>query len=305
MALAAARDPDVAIVNEWRRQAGRIPKWALDADRETPRWGIEICHHAWLEQLERSVWMIGNQKSLPSPAPGRCCSVPSARRLWATLADHALALWLMEQAIPAEHSALVRQIHSALGPVDDEKADAVRFLQETLRVAMAIDAHDFDAAFAKLETHSDLAREMRDAISYLQFAGGYRWEQMVLELCHAIGDPEYRAGKPRAWHVGACNGQIAFVYRDDPLRVPTTCAILVGLWAWLREVPNDAVASAYPTLAATASRIRDQLGEMTSVKRWLAGRLFVGIRIWLQEVDHGDIRQPRPAIDTYPTLSEQ
>ena len=139
-------------------------------------------------------------------------------------------------------------------------------------------------------------------MAYVQFMCGYRWEKIVLELCRAIGDPEYRAGRPRAWHVGACNGQMGFVYRDDPARVPATCAILLGLWAWLTDAPPGTVASAYPDLAALAERIRDQLGEMTPAKRWLAGRLFVGIRIWLQEVDHGDIKQPKPAMVPYPSL---
>ena len=103
--------------------------------------------------------------------------------------------------------------------------------------------------------------------------------------------------------MGSCNGQVAFVYRDDPLRVPTTCAILVGIWAWLEDIPSDTVESTYPTLAPLAARIRDELGQRTPVKRWLAGRLFVGIRIWLQRIDHGDIKQPQPAMDIFPTLA--
>jgi hypothetical protein len=42
IALAAARDPDVAAVNEWRKQAEPIPEWALRTDVNTPHWGVEI-----------------------------------------------------------------------------------------------------------------------------------------------------------------------------------------------------------------------------------------------------------------------
>ena len=64
------------------------------------------------------------------------------------------------------------------------------------------------------------------------------------------------------------------------------------------------VEARYPALAPLAQRVRQELGELTPVKRWLAGRLFVGIRIWLHEFDHGDIKQPRPAIDPYPALTQ-
>ena len=87
------------------------------------------------------------------------------------------------------------------------------------------------------------------------------------------------------------------------MRVSTSCAILVGLWAWLNDVHPKTVEARYPALAPLAQRVRQELGELTPVKRWLAGRLFVGIRIWLQEFDHGDIKQPRPAIDPYPALT--
>jgi RNA polymerase sigma-70 factor (ECF subfamily) len=303
MALAAARDPDVATVNEWRQQIEPIPEWALAIDKETPRYGFEICNYGWVEQLERMVWMISHETPLPSPAPGECGTVPASRHQWAALADDALSRWLAEASVSTEDTPLLKEIYGLLGPIDDEKAGAVRLLQNTLRLAMLSRPKDFDAAFAELKADSNLAGEMRSPMKYLQFSCGYRWEKIALELCRAIGDAEYRASKPLAWHVGACNGQIAFAYRDDPLRVPTTCGILVGTWAWLKDISPDIVKSTYPTFAPLATHVRDELGKMTPVKRWLAGRLFVGIRIWLQEVDHGDIKPPRPAMDVYPTLA--
>jgi predicted RNA-binding protein with RPS1 domain len=114
--------------------------------------------------------------------------------------------------------------------------------------------------------------------------------------------PESSYKEGRFWQVGCCNGQIAFVHRDDPLRIPTTAAVLVGLWAWLKAMPASSVASAYPEFVSLAERVRQQLGDVTPVKRWLAGRLFVGVRIWLQEHDHGDLAPPRPALKVYPTL---
>lgn len=87
------------------------------------------------------------------------------------------------------------------------------------------------------------------------------------------------------------------------MRVSTSYAILVSLWAWLNDVSAETVEARYPALAPLAQRVRQELGQLTSVKRWLAGRPFVGIRIWLQEFDHGDIKQPRPAIGPHPALT--
>jgi len=304
VAVAAARDPDVAVVNEWRQQAEPLPDWSSAIDRETPRYGYEICNHAWIEQLNRLVWMIGNQAHQASPPPGECGTVPDSRIQWAAMADDALTRWLEEESASTEYPPSIQEIARLLGSVDEQKAGAVRLLRHTLRIAVRHRPRDFEEAFDVLEANSELAREMREPIKYLQFCCGYRWEKIVLELCRAFGDPQYRAGRPLAWHVGKCNGQTAFVYRDDPLRVPTTCAILVGIWAWLKEISVDQVEATYPTLALLAERVRHELGEATPVKRWLAGRLFVGIRIWLQEIDHGDIEPTRPALDAYPTLGE-
>ena len=302
IALAAARNPEVALVNTWREEAEPIPKWALAVNDELPAWGIEICNHAWLQQLGRNVWMIGSETSLPDPAPGECGSVGVPRRQWAALADQALTRWLAGEGPASDDPSPGPAIHSLLGKLDDDKADAVRLLRATLRLVLERTAEQFEQGFSEIQAESALARELRGPIRYLEFLCGYRWENIFLDLCRAIGDPAYRAGELPEFKVGTCGGQVSFAYRDDPLRVPTTCATLVGVWAWLQNLSPDVVASAYPSLARLAEHTRRQLGEVTPVKRWLAGKLFVGIRVWLDEVDHGDIEQPRPALDPYPTL---
>ncbi|UCC68384.1 MAG: sigma-70 family RNA polymerase sigma factor [Armatimonadota bacterium] len=302
IALAAARNPEVALVNKWREEAEPVAKWALAVNGEVPAWGIEICNHAWLQQLQRIVWMIGRETSLPDPAPGRCGSVHVPRRQWAALADQALTRWLGGEGAAPDDPPPGPAIHSLLGKLDDDKAGAARLLRATLRLVLERSPEEFEQGFKEIEADSALARELRDAIRYLEFMCGYRWENIFLDLCRAVGDAAYRAGEMPEFDVGTCAGQASFVYRDDPLRVPTTCAILVGAWAWLQNVSPDVVVSAYPRLAPLAEHTRRQLGEVTPVKRWLAGRLFVGIRVWLGEVDHGDIEQPRPALEPYPTL---
>jgi hypothetical protein len=200
------------------------------------------------------------------------------------------------------HNPLTAEIAALLGEHNPDKVGAVRLLQATLELGITKPPRQFDTYFEKLEAASPLAEAMRPKIKYLAFRCGYRWEQIMRETCRAIGDEAYRQGEPRFWHVGSCNGQIAFAHRDDPLRIPTTAGILVGLWAWLKVIPAGHVAAVYPESAALAARVRAQLGEMTQVKRWLAGRLFIGVRIWLQAYDNGDLTPPRPALGTYPTL---
>jgi hypothetical protein len=299
LALAAQRDPDVAQVDAWRAQAGAIPDWALKVDRATPHWGVEICNEAWLTCLEAQIGQIG--QGLWHPSGGWCGDESMARRQWGAWAAQALSSWL-DGASPHTHNPLLAEVSALLGKCDTEKAGAARLLKETIELGITTSPGQFDACFASLEATSRLTEEMRDKIKYLQFRCGYRWEQIVLESCRAIGDEAYRQGTPRFWHVGSCNGQIAFAHRDDPLRIPTTAGVLVGLWAWLKEAPPDDVASTYPEFASLAERVRQQLGDVTPVKRWLAGRLFVGVRIWLQEYDHGHLAPPHPALETYPTL---
>lgn len=301
LALAAQRDPDVAQVDAWRTQAQPIPDWALKVDRATPHWGVEICNEAWLSYLETQLHKIGN--GLWYPSGGWCGSASMARHQWASWATEALSDWL-DGASPDAGNPIAAQIDRLLGARDAEKAGAARFLIETIELAIATPPNNFDAHFGKLNATSVLAQEMRVKIKYLQFRCGYRWEQIVLESCRAIGDVAYRQDQRlRFWHVGCCNGQIAFAHRDDPLRIPTTAGVLVGLWAWLVEEPASNVAAAYPEVASLAEQVRQQLGEVTPVKRWLAGRLFVGVRTWLQEYDHGDIAPLRRALHVYPTLS--
>jgi len=299
IALAAQRDPDVAQVDAWRAQAEPIPEWASRVDGDTPHWGVEICNEAWLAYLEAQVLKIG--KAFWFSGPGWCGDESMARRQWASWAAQALSRWL-DRAPPNALSPLSAEIDALLGERDPEKAGAAHLLKETIELTGASPPGRFDEQFQELEAASRLAEEMRGKIKYLQFRCGYRWEQIVLESCRAIGDEAYRQGEPRFWHVGCCNGQIAFAYRDDPLRVPTTTGILIGLWAWLKEIPADRVSTTYPEVASLAERVRLRLGEITPVKRWLAGRLFVGVRIWLQEYDYGDLTPPRPALEAVPTL---
>jgi hypothetical protein len=297
--MAAERDPDVAQVDAWQEEAEPIPEWALKVDRTTPHWGIEICHESWLDTLEMQLLKIDHE--LWWPSTGWCGGVSLARRQWAFWATRALNGWL-EGSSPGNGNPAAAEIHALLGERNDNKTGAVRLLKETIELAIDTPPAGFDASFEKLEATSPLAEAMRDKFKYLQFRCGYRWEQILLESCRAIGDETYREGESRFWQVGACNGQIAFADRADPLRIPTTAGVLVGLWAWLTDVPADEVASAYPEVASLAERVRGQLGARTPVKRWLAGRLFVGVRIWLEEYDHGDLTPSEPALATYPRL---
>jgi RNA polymerase sigma-70 factor (ECF subfamily) len=301
LVLAAARDPEVALVNAWRKAAEPVPAWAEAVSKELPRWGIEICHHSWVLQMERLIWMIGHETSLPDRAPGECGGCAASRRQWAVQVQDALARWMGGK--PAPDDSPGAEIHKLLGAKESEKPGAVQLLVEGLQAVGQEKGEDVEAALRALQPQGALAKEMRGPMGYLEYRCGYRWEKIVLEICRAIGDPEYRNARPLAWHVGACNGQIAFAHRDDPARIPATCAFLVGTWAWLKGVPTDSVRSAYPILAPLAAKVCADLGEKNAVKRWLAGRLFVGIRIWLQEVDYGDLKPPKPAFDVYPTLA--
>jgi len=300
LGLAAQCDPDVAQVDAWRALAEPLPEWALQVDRETPHWGVEICNAAWLSYLEMQLANISAEQW--HPAGGWCGDEPLTRRQWASWATRALSDWLAG-ASPDAHNPLAAKIGALLGEWDVEKAGAARLLKEMIELGIAVPPQEFEMRFKELEATTTVAQEMRAKLKYLEFGCGYRWEQMVLESCRAIGDVAYRHGEPRFWHVGGCNGQIAFADHDDPLRIPTTAGVLVGLWAWLEDVPVEDVDASYPEVAWVAHRVRQGLGERALVKRWLAGRLFVGVRIWLQEYDHGKLPPPRLALEPYPKLS--
>jgi RNA polymerase sigma-70 factor (ECF subfamily) len=311
IALAAARDPDVAMVNRWRKEAEPIPDWALAVDKETPRWAIEFCNHAWIQQIERLVWMIGNETALPDPAPGRCGSVSAARLQWSAQADRALNAWLEGESPSGGQPA--SEIYSLLGAPDKEKAEAVRLLRYRLRLSMGWDGEDLEAKVDELAKRPGLTSEMADAFEPVRSSCGYRWEKTFLDVCRAIGDPEFRSSKPLRSRIRECGNELRSVYEDDPMRVPTTCAYLVGVWAWLKGARPEALASLYPSLAEVAEGVRRRLGQMTPVKRWLAGRFFVGLKIWLYQLDFQiDLYRgidPEafpghpPALEPYPALT--
>ncbi len=301
LAAAAERDADVATVDAWRRDAEPLPEWALQLDRETPHWGVEICNVHWLEHLESQLDRIRTERW--APGVGWCGALPTWRTQWATWAEAALSRWLEGQG-PDATNPIGAEVHAALGRRDEDKGGAVSLLCEAIDLAVTGRPAAFEAQYGALEATSELAKELRKPIAYLQFSCGYRWEKIVFDLCRAIGDEAYRQGRARFWHVGSCNGQIAFADRDDPLRIPTTAGILVGLWAWLRDVPSHNVALTYPQHDRLAAHVRHRLGERTPVKRWLAGRLFVGVRLWLEEYDHGDLEPARPALEAYPSLAK-
>jgi hypothetical protein len=300
LVLAAQRDPAVAQVEAWHAQAQPLPDWALQVDRETPHWGVEICNAAWLSYLERQLLNIAAEEW--HPTAGWCGDEPLSRRQWASWAVEALSCWL-DGTSPDGYNPLAAEMGVLLGEGNADKAGAVRLLKEAIELGVNVPPREFEARFEQLEATTPLAQDMRNKVKYLQFRCVYRWEQIVLESCRAIGDATYRQGEPRFWHVGCCNGQIAFAHRDDPLCIPTTAGVSVGLWAWLEDVPAKDASGDYPEVAWVAYKVRQELGDMTPVKRWLAGRLLVGVRIWLQEYDHGDLAPPRPALERYPKLS--
>ncbi|MFN2132316.1 MAG: hypothetical protein ACK2VD_17450 [Anaerolineae bacterium] len=297
---AAARDPDVALVDAWRAEAEPLPEWALQLDRETPHWGVEICNVNWLAHLEGQIDRIREERA--AQGIGWCGARPVWRIQWATWAQAALSRWLEGQD-PEQTNPIGAEIHATLGRRDEDKAGAVSLLQSAIELAVSHRPATFEEHYATLETTSDLAAELRKPIGYLEFTCGYRWEKVVLDLCRAIGDETYRRGRPRSWHVGSCNGQIAFADRDDPLHIPTTAGILVGLWAWLVQASSPIVTSRYPEYAPLAAQIGHRLGESTPAKRWLAGRLFVGVSLWLQEYDRVALELARPALTVYPRLA--
>lgn len=254
----------------------------------------------WLAHLEGQIDRIREERA--AQGIGWCGARPVWRIQWATWAQAALSRWLEGQD-PEQTNPIGAEIHATLGRRDEDKAGAVSLLQSAIELAVSHRPAAFEEHYAALETTSDLAAELRKPIGYLEFTCGYRWEKIVLDLCRAIGDETYRRGRPRSWHVGSCNGQIAFADRDDPLHIPTTAGILVGLWAWLVQASSPIVTSRYPEYAPLAAQIGHRLGESTPAKRWLAGRLFVGVSLWLQEYDRVALELARPALTVCPRLA--
>ena len=140
-------------------------------------------------------------------------------------------------------------------------------------------------------------------MAYFDFQYSYRWEKNVLALCRIIGDPDRHVDTSLRRQVREYGDELGCAHDNDVQHLSTTFAIFVGVWAWLKGVSDKDIMAEYPVVTALAIQIRDQLGDMTPDKRWVAGRLFVGIRIWLQELDHDDPRQPQHAIGSYPSLS--
>jgi len=84
---------------------------------------------------------------------------------------------------------------------------------------------------------------------------------------------------------GVCNGQMAYILRDDPERFTTTRGYLWGLYAylvghdegWLRLNKPECAGSAVYALNAALKP-----GEPTPLRRWLVASMLKATKIWCQ-----------------------
>jgi hypothetical protein len=303
LAEAAFLNPEVALIDSWKRDViasyGRVPSWAAELDEIIPRYGHEPCGARWLEYLQQLLLLIGAERA-PSSACrkiGECGQVTEARLTWARTQLTDLNLYLQGGFNPAS------ELHALIGTPTPEKIAAATLLVEGLRLALEKPLQQFEASFAAVRPHGELATYLRPAVAHLQFRCGYRWEQNLRDICQSIGDPGFRTSPRRFWHFGKCGRQLALVRKDDPARLDASGSALLGLWSWLMDIPSVTLAQTWPTLAPAARRARYTLGEETPAKRWIAARTFIALRLALQDVDRS-LPNGYTVMNAYPRLIE-
>lgn len=303
-------DPDVRAVEQLLARAQPLPEWALAVDGLVGRPGVWACQAGWEDELERLVVMIGASVGpadfLPAtslslepcdPVKCGCGELSGRRRAWGLE-----VISRLEDYLAGVLSMARDPLHAALGWPTPDKLGAVRLLVGALSLVTSDDPSRFDVEYPKLPASTATAQAMRKPIAFVRFACAYRWERTIEELCRAIADPAFRDDPQRVWALcdperhGGCDRQVALCVAEDGQRLQRVATVLLGTWSWLtgRPLPME-----YADYLRRATRVRHALGEPSAVKRYLAGRVFVAAKAWLQFTDE---RSGLPVLRSYPAL---
>lgn len=294
LSLAASEDADIAYVDRLRTTAEPLPPYAIELDDYFIHALLSPCHVLWPEHLQHLLALIGNERPpmLSADArPDACGTLTASRAAWTEN-----VITRLDDYLAGVLSLFRDPLHTALGRPDHDKLGAVLLLRHALAIATSHTPDQFEPAFAAVPSTSLLAEKLRPSIAAVRFRCGYRWELTLHDICHAIGDVRLR----RALNLtGPCDHQLTSVHHDDPVRVENAASILIGLWSFLVGTPQSKINATYPAHARAARRVRFTLGDETPAKRWLAGRTFISLKIWLthlQTLTHTPTLTPLPTL---------
>ncbi len=298
---ALVRDPDVAFVHALRRAAEPIPQWAALLDEQLPRYGVVPCHPCWTERLDRLAVLIGNEMTPSDDLPGKCWEQPAGRVQWSASVQRAIAAWVSGGEVAKDDAHVASDVAAALGAPTDDKRAAALYVAKAVELVCSSDPQVFRAALGRIDPPGALGETIKPALLSLQTKCGSGWENVVMTTLRCIG--KGAVSEVRSLPVVQdCDAQLSSMPDRDHHRVSSTCAILLGLWAWLGNIGAKELKRQYPKLAVMAQRTVDALGEPTAAKRWLAARMFVGVRLWLAEIEN-TTGMVQPVLARFPQLA--
>lgn len=278
-----AWDDEVRAINRVMPAVGDMPKWALRVRADMPKWGFEMCAHRWLDGLDAVVTMIARGEHVPNAA-GHCGDVPSAVTQGAEARAAAVQRWLDARAPNGD--ALAERVAGALGDRDPAKAEAAACFVQLVRTGFlhweTLD--DVAAKWREREPENSLLREVFEGeglAGHLHNNCGYKILDRLDTFIGLVGR-ETRGADERH---GACNGQLRFVFRDDPDRFNVTRGVLWGLHAYLEGYGEDRLRDEHPRVAGAATialrRLADA-GERSATRIWLAASLLKTTKLWCE-----------------------
>jgi len=274
---------EIALVNALGKELAAIPEWALKVRESMPRWGFEICAHRWLEGLGDLLRMIGSESHFPSTA-GHCGDIPGTVLEGAYRRAVAVEAWLKYRPANDRYKAWVYEV---MGRRTPEKRQAARCFVNMVRARFGpCSETDLLAETVSFWRESyggnkaiEFMLEEQGLRGLLQNACGYRLITGLDDAIRCMGDP----AKAHESTPGQCNGQLRFVWGEDPDRYKVTRGYLWGLFARLVDWTEDELWEERPGCVGAATHALREVarpGNLTPLRRWLVASLLVTTKLW-------------------------
>jgi hypothetical protein len=279
-------DEEIKAVNGMADDFGVFPEWALRVRDAMPKYGFEMCSHRWLDGLDNVICMIGAEDFCPSTA-GTCGDVPGRVVNAAEGRAKAVQDWIDGTGTGKDgHDGRVSEW---LGEQSPEKIEAATCFVELVRgflcgTPAATDPGKTAAEWRKRTDQNQILGDMFDGEGFdclLECGCGFKILDRLDVYIHMIGGDQAQAAERH----GICNGQLRFVFRDDPERYEVTRGYLWGLHAYLAGHDEDWLRASKPECAGAALYARHGVQGVegpTPLRRWLVASLLKSTKIWCQ-----------------------
>jgi len=269
-------------LDAWAERLWPLPDWALEVRSAMPKWGFEMCAHRWIEGLEHTLDLIIQGTYSPSEA-GHCGDIPSATKSAAMARAMDVAHWLSGVPMGIEETPAQQWLGA---PSRSKRVGATCFV-EAVRYALGgpTDEDAWQSNVAGCRETCAPYPQLQPLFAehglqrLLENACGYALLRQLDGYVRLIGGDDSSAGEL----VYNCNGQLRFLWQEDPERYARTRAMLWGIQAKLLDWDEETLRANQPDCADAAYQVLGRIRPVDAgdaIRRWLLASLLVSTKIW-------------------------